>query len=88
MQGVGDKITAMTDLKKRIRNTVTNDRSVLGKIQCLLERTEGDKVAAYEVTSLLRYTYAQFRAVYMTQHHNALEEQVEDAFVAHMEKSY
>jgi len=78
----------MTDLLRKIRAATTNERSVLGKTQCLLERTRGDKVLGYEVAALLRYTYAQFRAVYMTQHHNALEEQIEDAFVAHMEKSY
>jgi len=78
----------MTDLLKKIRESAANGRSVCGKTQCLLELLNPDGSSIELVHSLLRYTYAQFRAVYMTQHHNALEEQVEDAFVAHMEKSY
>ena len=78
----------MIDLLRKIRAATTNERSVLGKTQCLLDRTRGDKVLGYEVAALLNYTYQQYRATYMVLHRNALEEQVEDAFVAHLEKSY
>jgi len=78
----------MTDLLKKIRESAANGRSVCGKTQCLLERTQADKVLGGEIRALLNYTYQQYRATYMVLHRNALEEQVEDAFVAHLEKSY
>lgn len=78
----------MTDLLKKIRESAANGRSVCGKTQCLLERTQNDKAMAYEVNALLNYAYQQYRATYVILHHSPLEEQVQDAFVAHMEKSY